>query len=109
CDRAPVNAARWLTSAEASRTLAKKIRPIAGLARKRGLKLRVDELNSAVCGGRRGVSDRPAAALWLADLLFALVNRGVDQADVHTWVPAVYAPFSATGRPRPLLAGMRAF
>jgi len=109
CDRAPPAAARWLTTAEASRTLAKKIRPIAGLARKRGLTLRVDELNSAVCGGKRGVSDRPAAAVWLADLLFALVNRGVDQADVHTWIPAVYAPFTAGGRPRAAFAGMAAF
>src|SRR4051794_649887 len=109
CDRVPADAARWLTSAEASRTLATKIRPIAGLARKRGLAMRVSELNSAVCGGRRGVSDRPAAAVWLADLLFALVNRGAAQADVHTWVHAIYAPFTPAGHPRPALAGMAAF
>jgi hypothetical protein len=62
-----------------------------------------------VCGGKRGVSDRRAAAVWLADLLFALVNRGVDQADVHTWVPAVYAPFTQGGRARAPFAGMAAF
>jgi len=101
CRRAPPNAAAWLTSNEASRVLASKIRPIAGLARRRGLAVRVSELNSAVCGGRRGVSDRPAAAVWLADLLFALVNRGVQQADVHTWVHAVYAPFTPTGARAP--------
>jgi hypothetical protein len=109
CDRIPPGAARWLTTAEASRTLAKKIRPIAGLARKRGLAMRVDELNSAVCGGRRGISDSPASAVWLADLLFALVNRGAAQADVHTWVHAVYAPFTPSGRARAPFAGMAAF
>jgi len=71
--------------------------------------MRVTELNSAVCGGRHGVSDRPAAAVWLADLLFALVNGGAQQADVHTWVHAIYAPFTPTGRPRPVFAGMAAF
>jgi hypothetical protein len=109
CGRATPNAAAWLTSNEASRVLASKIRPIAGLARRRGLTMRVTELNSAVCGGRHGVSDRSAAAVWLADLLFALVNRGARQADVHTWVHAIYAPFTRTGRPRPVFAGMAAF
>ena len=113
CNRIPPGAARWLTSAEASRKLASKIGPIRRLAHRRGLEMRVDELNSAVCGGRRGISDRPAAALWLADLLFALANRGTAQADVHTWVHAVYAPFTPRGRrgirPRPLFAGMSAF
>jgi hypothetical protein len=108
CD-APPPPASWLMTREASRTLASKIRPIAGLARKRGLSLRVSEMNSAVCGGRRGISDRAYAAVWLADILFALVSEGVRQTDVHTWRHAVYAPFTPGGRPRAAFAGMSAF
>ena len=111
CDVRPPPAA-WLMSDEATRVLASKVRPIAGLARKRGLSMRITELNSAVCGGRRGISDRSYAAVWLADILFALLNRGARQADVHTWDRAVYAPFSVAGggvRARPALSGMLAF
>jgi hypothetical protein len=112
CD-APAPPASWLMTREASRVLASKLRPIAGLARKRGMSMRVTELNSAVCGGRRGISDRAYAAVWLADILFALVAEGARQADVHTWHRAVYAPFAvAPGgrvRARPPLDGMRAF
>lgn len=111
CDAKPPPAA-WLMSREASRGLAAKIRPIARLARRRGLSLRVSEMNSAVCGGRRGISDRSYASVWLADILFALAGEGVRQADVHTWRHAVYAPFDVRGntvRAKPALAGMEAF
>jgi hypothetical protein len=108
CD-APPPPAGWLMTREASRVLASKIRPIAGLARRRGLSLRVSEMNSGVCGGRRGISDRSYAAVWLADILFALVSEGVRQTDVHTWRHAVYAPFTHDAKPRAPLVGMRAF
>ena len=108
CD-APAPPASWLMTREASRGLAKKIRPIAGLARRRGLSLRVSEMNSAVCGGRRGISDRSYASVWLADILFALASEGVRQTNVHTWRHAVYAPFTAGGRRRPALDGMETF
>jgi hypothetical protein len=74
--------------------------------------MRVTELNSAACGGRAGVSDTFAAALWLTDTLFALLHDGADQADLHTWAHARYAPFETIGtqaRARPPLTGMRAF
>jgi hypothetical protein len=112
CD-APPPPASWLMTREASLVLASKLRPIAGLARRRGMSMRVTELNSGVCGGRRGISDRSYAAVWLADILFALVAQGARQADVHTWHRAVYAPFAVAGRgrvrSRPPLDGMRAF
>jgi hypothetical protein len=111
CD-APPPPASWLMTREASRGLAAKIRPIARLARRRALSLRVSEMNSGVCGGRRGISDRSFAAVWLADILFALVSEGVRQTDVHTWRHAVYAPFAVEGtraRAQPALAGMLAF
>jgi hypothetical protein len=86
--------------------------PLIGLAHARGLPLRVAELNSAPCGGAPGVSDTFAAALWLADSLFELVRLGADQADVHTFDGAVYAPFirhGTTVTARPPFYGMLAF
>ena len=111
CD-APPPPGEWLMTDEASRGLAAKIEPIARLARRRDLEVRVTEMNSAVCGGRAGISNTSLAAVWLADILFALLNRGVDQAHVHTWHRAVYAPFAVNGtgvRSRPPLNGMLAF
>jgi hypothetical protein len=86
--------------------------PLVRLAHGRRLPLRVAELNSAPCGGAPGVSDSFAAALWLADALFALVRIGADGADVQTWDGAVYAPFVRRGRSvaaRPPFYGMLAF
>ena len=104
--------ASWLASAAASQQLVARIAPLAALARRRHRVLRVTEMNSAVCGGRRNFSDGPAAAIFLADMLFRLVRAGVRQADVHTWNHAIYAPFVPAGdglRPRPPLAGLEAF
>jgi hypothetical protein len=86
--------------------------PLIRLAHARGLPLRVAELNSAPCGGAPGISDSFAAALWLADSLFELVRLGADQADVHTFDRAVYAPFDRRGTTvtaRPPYYGMLAF
>lgn len=102
----------WLLRPKASRGLATRLDALAALARRRGLALRVPELNSAACGGRPGLSDTFGAALWLADTLFALVREGVDQADVHTWDHARYAPFAIRdggAQARPPLIGMLAF
>lgn len=108
----PAPPAEWLATAEASRGLARRIYPIQQLAVRRHRILRVTELNSAVCGGRRGLSNTRAAAVWLADILFSLVAHGVQQADVHTWNHAIYAPFAPDGRrmlARPPLRGLEAF
>jgi hypothetical protein len=83
------------------------------LGHRRRLPVRVTELNSAACGGRPGLSDSFVSALWLTDTLFALLREGVDQADVHTWAHARYAPFDVAAatraRARPPLAAMLAF
>jgi hypothetical protein len=102
----------WLLTAAASRGRAASLVPLVALARRRGLPVRVTELNSAACGGRPALSDSFAAALWLTDTLFALLSDGVDQADVHTWAHARYALFDVAGvraRARPPLTGMLAF
>lgn len=86
--------------------------PLIALAHRRGLPLRVAELNSAPCGGAPRVSDTFAAALWLTDALFTLARAGADRADVHTWDGAVYAPFQRRGGTvvaRPPVFGMLAF
>jgi hypothetical protein len=108
----PTPPAAWLMSAAASRGRAATLAPLAAVARRRGLPMRVTELNSAACGGRPGLSDASGAALWLTDTLFALVHEGADQADVHTWDHARYAPFAVAGAgasARPPLTGMLAF
>jgi hypothetical protein len=46
---------------------------------------RVDELNAVVCGGRVGVSNSVASALWVLDTLFQLASAGVDGVNIHTW------------------------
>jgi hypothetical protein len=59
-----------------------------------GRGLRVDEVNSAVCHGARGVSDTFASALWAADLLFEYAAAGVAGVNVQTISGAAYAPFA---------------
>jgi hypothetical protein len=109
---APTPSRRWLLSAAASRGRVAGLAPLAAVARKHGLPLRVTELNSAACGGRAGLSDSFASALWLTDTLFALQRLGARQAAVHTWLHARYAPFVPRGgrvAARPELYGMLAF
>lgn len=56
----------------------------AVMARARGLRLRVDEMNSVTCGGQRGVSDTFASALWSVDALFEMARVGVDGVNIHS-------------------------
>jgi hypothetical protein len=67
-----------------------------GVAHARGLALRSDELNSASCGGARGVSDTFASALWVLDTLFHMTQAGVDGVNIHTLRRARYQPFVFT-------------
>jgi hypothetical protein len=105
--------ADWLMSPAASRDRVATLAPLQRIARRARLPLQVAELNSAACGGRPGLTDTPAAALWLTDTLFALLAQGAQAADVHTWRGAAYAPFVVDGTrgavARPPLDGMLAF
>lgn len=97
---------------ETTRALVRTIKPYLRAGARRGLPVRVSELNSAVCGGVAGVSDVAAAALWAPDVLFALAGAGVSQVDVHTWAGSLYAPFAfAPGETdvRPLYHALRLF
>lgn len=112
CER-PTPAPAWLMAARQSDGAAARLRPLAQLATHARVPLRVSELNSAACGGRPGVSDAPAAALWTADILFALLSEGAERANLQTWQHARYAPFDVADdgivTRRPPLDGLEAF
>ena len=76
-----------------------------------GLKFRLTELNSVTCGGKAGVSNTFATALWAPDALFTLMRAGVDGVNLHVRAYAINAPFSltATASTGPLLYGLIMF
>ncbi len=65
----------------------------AAVAHRYGLPFRVDELNSVACGGKRGVSDTFASALWAVDSLFEMARVGVSGVNFHMFPGASYALF----------------
>jgi hypothetical protein len=70
------------------------------------------ELNSVNCGGRVGVSNSFATALWAPDALLDLVRAGVNGVNLHARAYAINAPFSLGSRgltARPLLYGLILF
>ncbi len=85
-----------LLADQSSSGLAQGIASDVALAHARGLPFRVDELNSASCSGRRGVSDTFASALWVLDALFDLASVGVDGVNVHSLPGARYELFTFT-------------
>ena len=99
-------------SPAASTGMAAALRPLVDAAHDAGVPLRLTELNSVNCGGRPGVSDAFATALWAPDALFALIRAGVDGVNLHVRADAVNAPFALglTGlHARPLLYGLVLF
>jgi hypothetical protein len=74
--------------------VAARMGPFISLVHSRGLQFRVDELNSASCAGKRGVSDTFSSALWMLDALFSLAQAGVDAVNVHTLPGAAYELFT---------------
>ena len=92
--------------------MAAALLPLVDAAHDAGLPLRLTELNSVNCGGRPGVSDAFATALWAPDALFSLLRAGVDGVNLHVRAAAVNAPFAlgpAGLQARPLLYGLILF
>lgn len=83
-----------LLSTAASRGMLTGLAGYVATARRRGLSLRVDELNSVACGGKNGVSNVFAAALWSLDTLFAIARAGAVGVNVHNFPAAAYSLFS---------------
>lgn len=105
-----------LLEASASDGLAASVAPYVAQARAHGLPFWITELNSVACGGRRGVSDTFASALWATDTLLALAHAGVARVEVHVRPGAAYAPFALSerqgrwvARVAPLYAALRLF
>jgi hypothetical protein len=76
--------------------MAQRMVPFISLVHSRGIKFRVDELNSVSCSGKRGVSNTFSSALWMLDTLFNLAQAGVDSVNVHTLPGAAYELFTIT-------------
>ncbi len=87
-----------LLSDQASAGIAQAVAPYVGTAHAHGLSFRVDEMNSASCSGKFGVSNTFASALWVLDTLFNLADAGVDGVNIHSLPGAAYAPFWFTHR-----------
>lgn len=103
--------ARLLSPVMAER-MAAALEPVVDAAHDAGLPIRVSELNSVDCGGRPGVSDTFATALWAPDALFALLHAGVDGVNIHIRANTINAPFAITPGgldARPLLYGLLLF
>ncbi|MGI8430216.1 MAG: glycosyl hydrolase family 79 C-terminal domain-containing protein [Solirubrobacteraceae bacterium] len=85
-----------LLSDRSSVGLAQSVIPYVAEAHHRRLPFRIDEMNSAACEGRSGVSETFASALWALDTLFSLARVGVDGVNLHTLPGAAYQLFSFT-------------
>jgi hypothetical protein len=99
-------------SETATAGMARTIENAVRAARRADLPVRLTELNSVTCGGRKGVSNTFATALWAPDALFELLNAGAISAAVHVRARAVNMAFSLTRRglvADPLFYGLALF
>jgi Glycosyl hydrolase family 79 C-terminal beta domain len=83
-----------LLADRSSSGLAASVAPYVAAAHARGVRFRLDELNSVSCSGKRGVSDTFGSALWMLDTLFNMAGVGVDGVNVHSLPGARYEPFT---------------
>ncbi|HEY2259889.1 MAG TPA: glycosyl hydrolase family 79 C-terminal domain-containing protein [Solirubrobacteraceae bacterium] len=96
--------------------LAGSLRPWIAAAHAGHRQIRVDELNSVACRGKKGISDTFASSLWVTDALFALARAGVDGVNLHTLPKSSYELFQfsrSNGRwrawVRPVYYGLQLF
>jgi hypothetical protein len=80
----------------ASTGLAAPLAPYVQQAHANHIPFRLDEINSASCSGKPGVSDSFASSLWALDTLFSMASAGVDGINFHTLPGAAYEPFTFT-------------
>jgi hypothetical protein len=106
-----------------SMTIERLLRPSPGLAREfegmaqtkqdSGLPFRLAETNSCYQGGKRGVSDTFASALWGADLMYQLATAGGVGINFHGggygWYTPIAGTVSSGFTARPLYYGMLLF
>ncbi|HEY1590624.1 MAG TPA: glycosyl hydrolase family 79 C-terminal domain-containing protein [Solirubrobacteraceae bacterium] len=95
----PVNSPTYpslskLLSLDGSRGFAPAIEGYLATARRHRLPFRIDEMNSVACGGKRGISDTFASALWALDSTFEMARLGVSGVNFHMFPGASYILFS---------------
>lgn len=73
--------------------LAKTLGGVARLAVERRVPLRVTEMNSVTCGGRKQLAESFATALWAPDALFEMLRTGVSGVNWHIRPKLPNAPF----------------
>jgi hypothetical protein len=103
-----------LMADEASIGSATFLAPFASAARDSHIPFHVGEGNSASCGGKEGVSDVFASALWALDTLLAVAEVGVSMWNFHGgptsgwYSPIIFPNFPHNTIPevRPLFYGM---
>ena len=87
-----------LLADQASAGLAQQVAPYVDDRPRPRRPFRLDELNSASCSGRFGVSDTFASALWVLDTLFNLAVRRCRRGQHPHAARAPYEPFTFTHR-----------
>jgi hypothetical protein len=105
-----------LLSSYATSGLAHSVKPWVRAAHAQHRLLRLDELNSVACRGRKGVSDTFASSLWVVDALFQLAHLGIDGVNMHTLPRSSYELFEFSrshgqwrARVRPVYYGLQLF
>ena len=97
----------------ASRKLAAQFEAVAAARSRTGLPFRMVETNSCYGGGKPGVSDTFAAALWAADLMYRLAQAGAIGVNFHGGGYGWYTPVAGTRGngfvARPVYYGMLLF
>jgi Glycosyl hydrolase family 79 C-terminal beta domain len=88
-----------LLSELASRRIMAGVQPYVNLAHSKHLPFRIDEMASVTCGGRAGVSNTLASAMWYLDTLFDMWSTGVDGINIHTYpgTPSSLFDFTQSG------------
>jgi hypothetical protein len=98
---------RWLPNG----TL--KLEQYISQARERGIPFVLGESNSVSCGGKRGVSDTFATALWVPHFFAELSKGGVQRVNIHGGALEIYSPIRFKSHVgllvEPLYYGMLAF
>jgi hypothetical protein len=84
-----------LLADSSSAGLAQQVATTAAESLAKGLTVRVDELNSAGCGGTAGVSDTMASAVWGLDTMFSLLDVGVSGVNFQGDYASPYSPITA--------------
>jgi hypothetical protein len=76
-----------------------------------GVPYRMDEGNSCFGGGRPGVSDAYASALWAADYMLRAASEGFAGVNLHGGGVGIYTPIETSEKsaaaPRPVYYGMQ--